>query len=47
MLQDVPLVAAGATVNVYLPAKGATDNGGRMTIEGEATELLEGDSDSS
>jgi hypothetical protein len=40
MLQDVPLVAAGATVNVYLPQKGS-DGSGAPLLDGVAQELLE------
>jgi hypothetical protein len=38
MLQDVPMVAAGAVVNVYLPAKGSSEQGPR-TIDGSAVEV--------
>jgi hypothetical protein len=34
---------AGATVNVYLPAKGAPGDGARVTIDGQAVEV-EGES---
>jgi hypothetical protein len=46
MLRDVPLVAEGATINLYLPRKGSDGDGGRL-IEGSATQVLTDDSESS
>jgi hypothetical protein len=40
-LQVTGTGGAGATVNVYLPAKGSAESGARVTIDGQAVDVSE------